>query len=239
MTHQHGYPRSQEPKRWADLDVESDEELNSTDSPCYFGNSSGSLGSRDNSQFDSDDSASRSGSATPVRHTKGTRVRNRALSKQELAGMPALNLAQHTGDDAMSSMSGSGSLGSTRSTGSNTEEDSADASGSNHIGTYSVGGDLHDAGQCKPCLFVHTQVGCQNGATCEFCHWVHKRKSRPRPCKGKRDRYRKLLNRMQENLPRDDTSDAGDTGDTESSHASLAHSSSNPSLDPSSTVASI
>lgn len=221
---------SQEPRRWADLDVESDEELNSTDSPCYFGNASGSLDSRGNSPFDSDSSAPNSGSATPVRQTKGTRVRNRPLSKQELAGMPALNLSQHQGDDAASSISDSASLGSTRSTRS-TEEDSSNPASSNQIGTYSIGGELHDAGQCKPCLFVHTQVGCTNGGACEFCHWVHKRKSRPRPCKGKRDRYRKLLTRMQENLTRDDTSDAG----TESSHPTSAQSSSSPS----STIAAI
>lgn len=50
---------------------------------------------------------------------------------------------------------------------------------------------------CKPCLFVFTVVGCQNGVFCTFCHFKHKRGNRPRPCKGKRNRYRKLMERME------------------------------------------
>jgi hypothetical protein len=49
--------------------------------------------------------------------------------------------------------------------------------------------------ECKPCLFVFTQAGCENGVLCRFCHFRHKRGSRPRPCKGKRYRYRNLLAR--------------------------------------------
>mmetsp|Transcript_40596 Transcript_40596/g.88739 ORF Transcript_40596/g.88739 Transcript_40596/m.88739 type:complete len:307 (-) Transcript_40596:91-1011(-) len=62
----------------------------------------------------------------------------------------------------------------------------------------SVGSDRHDENLCKPCLFVHTKVGCRSGADCTFCHFQHKRKSKPRPCKGKRDRYRKLVARMED-----------------------------------------
>eukprot|EP00931_Biecheleriopsis_adriatica_P091620 TRINITY_DN65508_c0_g1_i1.p1 TRINITY_DN65508_c0_g1~~TRINITY_DN65508_c0_g1_i1.p1 ORF type:complete len:262 (+),score=43.37 TRINITY_DN65508_c0_g1_i1:87-872(+) len=50
--------------------------------------------------------------------------------------------------------------------------------------------------KCKPCLFLATQVGCTKGISCSFCHYSHKRKERSRPCKGKRDRYKKLINRM-------------------------------------------
>jgi len=64
----------------------------------------------------------------------------------------------------------------------------------------SMGSALHWEDQCKPCLFVHTKVGCQNGASCEFCHFPHKRKNKPRPCKGKRDRYRKLISRMEQEI---------------------------------------
>jgi hypothetical protein len=67
----------------------------------------------------------------------------------------------------------------------------------------------HDQGLCKPCLFVHTHVGCQNGTSCEFCHFHHKRKSKARPCKGKRDRYRKLLMRMEDqSKPIDDDNES-------------------------------
>jgi len=61
----------------------------------------------------------------------------------------------------------------------------------------SVGAIPHETGTCKPCLFVHTRIGCQNGVECDFCHLSHRRKSKPRPCKGKRDRYRKLILRAE------------------------------------------
>jgi len=70
----------------------------------------------------------------------------------------------------------------------------------------------HDEGVCKPCLFVHTPVGCQNGSLCTFCHFPHTRKNKPRPCKGKRDRYRKLILRMEEDGGNPDVvDDAGDS----------------------------
>jgi len=60
----------------------------------------------------------------------------------------------------------------------------------------SLGSLDHENNFCRPCLFVHTKVGCMNGPVCDFCHFPHKRKNKPRPCKGKRDRYRKLISRM-------------------------------------------
>jgi len=60
----------------------------------------------------------------------------------------------------------------------------------------SLGSALHKVGSCKPCLFMHTTSGCPNGAFCDFCHLIH-RKEKARPCKGKRDRCKKLLQRMQ------------------------------------------
>lgn len=73
----------------------------------------------------------------------------------------------------------------------------------------SLGSALHWEDQCKPCLFVHTKVGCQNGASCEFCHFPHKRKNKPRPCKGKRDRYRKLISRMEQEIDERDGEGGG------------------------------
>lgn len=64
----------------------------------------------------------------------------------------------------------------------------------------SLGSQNHGFGQCRPCMFFHTQVGCQNGVKCEFCHFPHRRKDKPRPCKGKRDRYRKLVGRLKEDM---------------------------------------
>merc|ERR1740123_1180619 len=56
----------------------------------------------------------------------------------------------------------------------------------------------HTLGLCKPCLFVHTPAGCDNGDDCAFCHMQHSRKKGGRPCKAKRDRYRRLVMRRQE-----------------------------------------
>lgn len=63
----------------------------------------------------------------------------------------------------------------------------------------SIGSIGHDTGECKaPCVFAMRKRGCMNGTQCNFCHLPHKvkrqrqkHKARPRPCKGKRDRYRK------------------------------------------------
>lgn len=52
---------------------------------------------------------------------------------------------------------------------------------------------LHDCGDCKPCLFVQTPVGCKEGSDCSFCHLRHSRSKFPRPGKGKRDRFKRYL----------------------------------------------
>jgi len=77
-----------------------------------------------------------------------------------------------------------------------TADNSADGGESGQ--PISKGSKQHDQGQCKPCIFVHSRLGCADGASCEFCHFMHKRKSKPNPCKDKRQRYRKLFEKMQE-----------------------------------------
>lgn len=59
----------------------------------------------------------------------------------------------------------------------------------------SVGSAKHAEGLCKPCLFTYSKEECKNGVNCEFCHIPHKRRGKARPCKKKRDRYQKLINR--------------------------------------------
>eukprot|EP00746_Dinoflagellata_sp_MGD_P131360 gnl/MRDRNA2_/MRDRNA2_65149_c0_seq2.p1 gnl/MRDRNA2_/MRDRNA2_65149_c0~~gnl/MRDRNA2_/MRDRNA2_65149_c0_seq2.p1 ORF type:complete len:285 (+),score=43.30 gnl/MRDRNA2_/MRDRNA2_65149_c0_seq2:610-1464(+) len=61
----------------------------------------------------------------------------------------------------------------------------------------SIGSIGHEKEGCSPCLFAFSKDGCQNGILCNFCHFQHKRKTKPRPCKGKRDRYRKLVTKME------------------------------------------
>lgn len=78
----------------------------------------------------------------------------------------------------------------------------------------SVGSAGHDQ-SCKPCLFVHSKVGCRKGVMCEFCHFKHNRRSRPRPCKGKRNRYRKLLNRLEAGQQAEDGGSSDESSDSE------------------------
>jgi len=75
----------------------------------------------------------------------------------------------------------------------------------------SLGSSGHHDNECKACLFMHTKTGCHNGILCEFCHFWHKRcrrKNKLRPCKGKRDRYRKVVTRMEQAI--EDNPDALD-----------------------------
>jgi len=63
----------------------------------------------------------------------------------------------------------------------------------------SLGSAGHASGNCKVCLFAHSKAGCTNGMYCNFCHHYHKRpkrKNKLRPSKGKRDRYRKLVQHL-------------------------------------------
>lgn len=58
----------------------------------------------------------------------------------------------------------------------------------------SIGSMKHEDDTCKPCLFFITEVGCGKGVECNFCHFTHNRRARTKPCKGKRDRYKKIVN---------------------------------------------
>lgn len=59
----------------------------------------------------------------------------------------------------------------------------------------SIGSEAHGTA-CKACLFVFTGAGCDRGVACTFCHFKHKRGDGPRPCKSKRNRYRKLAEHL-------------------------------------------
>jgi len=68
----------------------------------------------------------------------------------------------------------------------------------------SVGSAAHAAGSCTACIAIYTKAGCLNGVMCHFCHMPHKRPRRKlRPCKGKRERYRKLVERLRDEVARD------------------------------------
>jgi len=75
----------------------------------------------------------------------------------------------------------------------------------------SIGSIGHAENACKPpCVFSLRRKGCTNELRCGFCHFPHvgkrqrqRPKARPRPCKGKRERYRKhwenFKNQIEEN----------------------------------------
>jgi len=58
---------------------------------------------------------------------------------------------------------------------------------------WSKGSDAHHSGQCRPCHYLQTKLGCVKGVDCEFCHLSHTKKSRPRPCKAKRTQCKRML----------------------------------------------
>mmetsp|Transcript_140841 Transcript_140841/g.351118 ORF Transcript_140841/g.351118 Transcript_140841/m.351118 type:complete len:178 (-) Transcript_140841:101-634(-) len=57
---------------------------------------------------------------------------------------------------------------------------------------------MHSSQSCKPCAFAHTEAGCVEGIMCRFCHFTHPAvpRLRPRPCKNKRERCKKLVDKL-------------------------------------------
>mmetsp|Transcript_123431 Transcript_123431/g.310783 ORF Transcript_123431/g.310783 Transcript_123431/m.310783 type:complete len:353 (+) Transcript_123431:43-1101(+) len=62
----------------------------------------------------------------------------------------------------------------------------------------SIGSIAHSSETCRPCSFAASPVGCHMGIFCRFCHFKHpgKRRTRVRPCKGVRTRYRNLVAKL-------------------------------------------
>lgn len=67
----------------------------------------------------------------------------------------------------------------------------------------SIGSMGHFNGDCKACSFANSKAGCTNGIRCRYCHFEHARirsgarnGKKMRPCKGKRIRIRKIMNRV-------------------------------------------
>jgi len=65
----------------------------------------------------------------------------------------------------------------------------------------------HATGNCSPCDFVLKSAGCKKGAACEYCHFPDhtavKQRNKARPCKGKRDRRSRFLDRMKNKMEQD------------------------------------
>mmetsp|Transcript_46261 Transcript_46261/g.107583 ORF Transcript_46261/g.107583 Transcript_46261/m.107583 type:complete len:247 (-) Transcript_46261:83-823(-) len=69
----------------------------------------------------------------------------------------------------------------------------------------SIGSVHHAAGNCRPCIHFRAGGNCVAGESCRYCHFHHsvrqfKAKNKTRPCKGKRDRYRKFSARVLESI---------------------------------------
>lgn len=86
----------------------------------------------------------------------------------------------------------------------------------------STGSKDHGQGTCKPCLFVRTTIGCANGPACSFCHFTHKRHEGRRPCKNKRERYRKIVARQEQERGGGLGQGSGGSGDEAGAEAEAA-----------------
>lgn len=56
----------------------------------------------------------------------------------------------------------------------------------------SIGSIGHMNRKCIACAYFKSPLGCKNGIQCQECHIAHIRKNKYRPCKGKRERMRRL-----------------------------------------------
>jgi len=50
----------------------------------------------------------------------------------------------------------------------------------------SLGSALHKDNKCRPCHYFHSRTGCLNGASCEYCHFKHTKKSGAKMTKAQR-----------------------------------------------------
>mmetsp|Transcript_92610 Transcript_92610/g.267417 ORF Transcript_92610/g.267417 Transcript_92610/m.267417 type:complete len:248 (-) Transcript_92610:537-1280(-) len=66
----------------------------------------------------------------------------------------------------------------------------------------SAGSAGHAAGTCRPCAFARSPAGCKFGVSCNFCHLVteHPESVRMRPCKGKRERFKRTMAAIEEKV---------------------------------------
>merc|ERR1712079_876834 len=81
----------------------------------------------------------------------------------------------------------------------------------------SIGGLLHESGRCRPCRNMLAGQVCGKGMRCGFCHYPHdpvpasvvnadigdRRRSGTRPCKTQRDKYRKHVEKIEEQIRAD------------------------------------
>lgn len=78
----------------------------------------------------------------------------------------------------------------------------------------SIGSLLHESGRCRPCRDLLVGTICFRGMRCGFCHFPHdpfpasvvdtnsgdRRRTHTRPCKGQQNKYRKHVERVEEQI---------------------------------------
>lgn len=187
---------------WADVDVECEDKLNlAHGSPTCS-----------STEATSDHSSLSLTSSTK----KQMKLRNKPLSRETLLRIESIDTGSGSSPSGYDEPGSNDELVSNDTSRESSQQmygGSDTASGHEMSNVASAGSVHHDEGTCKPCLFVNTIVGCQNGVGCEFCHLFHRRKSKLRPCKSKRERYRRLVLRAAEQMA-DGQSDGGMPSDT-------------------------
>lgn len=207
---------------WADEDVESDDQLNNPQFSSDWGSDADSSSFVDTKSSVS--SVSSNSTPTARKLGKNAKIKNLPLSRESLQQMH--KQTDLSGDDTSATRPSSGRSsvermdmnaspsGAQKPVLPEFRDELREPDGS--VNLPSIGSALHEQGKCQPCLFVSSQVGCQKAEDCSFCHFAHKRHSRTRPCKAKRERYRRLIAReLEEMSGRNTPSNASDAGGEE------------------------
>eukprot|EP00429_Kryptoperidinium_foliaceum_P064997 CAMPEP_0176066638 /NCGR_PEP_ID=MMETSP0120_2-20121206/33257_1 /TAXON_ID=160619 /ORGANISM="Kryptoperidinium foliaceum, Strain CCMP 1326" /LENGTH=429 /DNA_ID=CAMNT_0017400247 /DNA_START=16 /DNA_END=1302 /DNA_ORIENTATION=- len=82
-------------------------------------------------------------------------------------------------------------------------ESSGPPSGDGSPGAWpSIGSMGHATRNCRPCAFTRASMGCKFGEQCNFCHMTadHPEVVRARPCKGKRERMKRMMASIKERV---------------------------------------
>eukprot|EP00747_Dinoflagellata_sp_TGD_P105703 gnl/TRDRNA2_/TRDRNA2_169632_c1_seq4.p1 gnl/TRDRNA2_/TRDRNA2_169632_c1~~gnl/TRDRNA2_/TRDRNA2_169632_c1_seq4.p1 ORF type:complete len:254 (+),score=21.34 gnl/TRDRNA2_/TRDRNA2_169632_c1_seq4:101-862(+) len=107
-------------------------------------------------------------------------------------------------DDAFD-MGGPSDAGSSQKAGNGPNkvlnENIVSAEGSEHL--WSVGSELHESNECKPCIWLRHPSGCNKGEGCNYCHLYHPKSRRTRPSKEFRAKCKDLVAQLDERFPDD------------------------------------
>jgi len=141
---------------------------------------------------DTGNSGTGSGSEQSSERTGKKKIKNRPMRTDEITMLSCSSNSTQGSGSAARQAEGSNLR---QSSGGSQTAPTAPATGSQDL--PSVGSALHESGRCKPCLFLHEVMGCKTAERCPFCHLPHNRRNIARQSKGKRDRFRKLVAKIE------------------------------------------